>query len=117
VVVRDLERPGAYGLEMPDPAAFATALTAAESALDDLGRRLDVPIDGRTVECILALGMARQAIEIYHAVRREAVSDRFGISPPIVLRSVAEAAIRLRWMEDSRPSEPGCTRRTTTASG
>jgi Family of unknown function (DUF5677) len=49
----------------------------------------------------LALGIARQAIEIYHAVRREARNDPLGISPPIVLRSVAEAAIRLRWMEDS----------------
>jgi hypothetical protein len=100
-VDHDLDRSREYRLDMPDPTGFATAIAAAEAALDELGRRLDIPIDGCVGECILALGMARQAIEIYHAVRREAANDRFGISPPIVLRSVAEAAIRLRWMEDS----------------
>ncbi len=52
---------------------------------------------------MVVLGLARQAFEVYRGLRREAVADPLGITAPILLRTVADAAILLRWIEDDPP--------------
>ena len=86
---------------VPEPVPFLAALTAAESELDRLADKLDVPIDGRSIPCVVVLGIARQAFVMYRGLRREAAAEPLGITGPTMLRSVVEAAILIRWIEDA----------------
>ena len=52
---------------------------------------------------MVVLGIARQAFEVYRGLRREATADALGITGPILLRTIADAAILLRWIEDNPP--------------
>jgi hypothetical protein len=52
---------------------------------------------------MVVLGIARQAFEVYRGLRREAAADALGITGPILLRSLADAAILLRWIQDNPP--------------
>ena len=88
---------------MPEPVPFQEALETAERELDRLAGRLDVPVEGRDGPCVVVLGIARQAFEVYRGLRREAMADALGITAPILLRTVADAAILLRWIEDNLP--------------
>jgi hypothetical protein len=86
---------------VPDPISFGNALRTAEAEVDNLAAQLDVPLEGRTTACIVVLGIARQAHVVYQGVRREALADPTGINPAILLRPLIEAAIVVRWIEDS----------------
>lgn len=86
---------------MPAPIRFDEALAAAESELDRLAGKLDVPIDGRPTPCIVALAIARQAWVVFRGVRREATSDSLGIVGALLLRPIAEAAIIVRWIQET----------------
>lgn len=52
---------------------------------------------------MVVLGIARQAFEVYRGLRREATANALGITGPILLRSLADAAILLRWIQDNPP--------------
>jgi hypothetical protein len=68
-----------------------------------LARSLDVSLEGKRGQCAVALGIARQGFELYRGLRREAAADPLGITGTILLRSLAEAAILVRWIEGDPP--------------
>ena len=84
---------------MPEPVPFAIAIETAERELDRLADRLDVALEGRSGACAVVLGIARQAFEVYRGLRREAIADPLGITGTILLRSLVDAAILVRWIE------------------
>jgi hypothetical protein len=88
---------------MPQPVSFRIAIETAERELERLARSLDVSLEGKRGQCAVALGIARQGFELYRGLRREAAADPLGITGTILLRSLAEAAILVRWIEGDPP--------------
>jgi hypothetical protein len=86
---------------MSDPVPFRDALPVAEAELDDLFEKLDIPINAKAPPCVLVLGLARQAGLVFAGLRREARGDDSGATPPILLRTLADAAILIRWIEEA----------------
>jgi hypothetical protein len=84
---------------MPEPVPFVVAIETAERELDRLAGRLDVSLEGVSGTCAVVLGIARQAFEVYRGLRRVAIADPLGITGTILLRSLVDAAILLRWIE------------------
>jgi hypothetical protein len=77
---------------------FEDVLSCAERRLLELAAALDVPIDGRSPESVLVLGVTRQAAEVYAVLRRECLLGET-TSALVLVRAVVEAMILTRWLE------------------
>jgi len=79
-------------------ATFRDALVLGERELESLAKQLDVSLAQMTAPQVEALALTNHAVELYRAVRRECAADA-PAPAMVILRSLVELALNLRWVE------------------
>lgn len=80
-----------------DPSGFLEVFERAEARLAALRRAMDPTIDGSTREVVLGLGLARRAGNLYDGAL--AIADLSPEGSMVIVRSLTEQAILMRWFE------------------
>jgi hypothetical protein len=79
-------------------ATFRDVLVLGERELESFAKRLDVSLSQMGPEKIEALALTNHAVDLYRAVRRECAADA-AAPAMVILRSLVELALNLRWVE------------------
>ena len=79
-------------------ATFRDVLVLGERELESMAKRLEVSLDRMTPAQVEALALTHHAADLYRAVRRECTADAVAAAM-VILRSLVELALNLRWAE------------------
>jgi hypothetical protein len=83
-------------------ATFRDVLVLGERELESLDKHIDVSLVGMTTPQIDALALTTHAVDLYRSVRRECAADA-AAPAMVILRSLVELALNLRWVEPDPP--------------